>query len=413
MIFAEDFDEKKVFLAKRNTFCCQSAFFLLFFHYFCCENQSIRLMRKEITFDRFVRILGASLFLVLLYFLLRRLSSVLIPFFVAWIVAYMLYPIVCFFQYKCKLRSRVLSIIATLISILAVLAMVAWLVVPPVIDEFHRLQDIVVNYIKTGSTTSHLPQFIEEYVKPYLDIDKLCDYLTFDDIRDFLNERVPQLLSFVSGSLNALVGFIASLVAILYLFFILLDYEKMSSGFINFVPKKHRKFVEGMIHDVKSGMNAYFRGQSLIALCVGILFSIGFVLIDFPLAIPLGLFIGFLNLVPYLQVVGFVPAIIFALLKAHDTGQNFWGIIALVFLVFVVVQTIQDLYLTPKIMGKAMGLNAAVILLSLSVWGTLLGFVGLIIALPLTTLLISYYKRYVLQGESILDDNENNVELIV
>ena len=370
-------------------------------------------MRKEITFDRFVRILGTLLVLVLLYLLLRRLSSVLIPFFVAWIVAYMLYPIVCFFQYKCKLKYRVLAIVATLVSLIGVLAMVCWLVVPPVIEEFHRLEDIVVHYLKSNSATGQFPQFIEEYVKPYLDIDNLRDYLTFDDIRDFLNERVPQLLSFVSGSLNALIGFIASLIAILYLFFILLDYEKLSSGFINFVPRKHRKFVSGMITDVKNGMNAYFRGQSLIALCVGILFSIGFVIIDFPLAIPLGLFIGFLNLVPYLQVVGFIPAIIFALLKAHDTGENFWGIIALAALVFVIVQTIQDLYLTPKIMGKAMGLNAAVILLSLSVWGTLLGFVGLIIALPLTTLLISYYKRFVLQGEPIVDEKENDVELIV
>jgi predicted PurR-regulated permease PerM len=63
--------------------------------------------------------------------------------------------------------------------------------------------------------------------------------------------------------------------------------------------------------------------------------------------------------------------------------------------VYVIVQVIQDFVLTPKIMGKAMGLNPAIILLSISVWGSLLGFIGLIIALPLTTLLISYYNRYI------------------
>ena len=65
-------------------------------------------------------------------------------------------------------------------------------------------------------------------------------------------------------------------------------------------------------------------------------------------------------------------------------------------IVYGVVQSIQDLYLVPKIMGKAMGLNPAIILLSLSIWGTLLGFMGLIIALPMTTLLLSYYNRYVI-----------------
>ena len=103
-----------------------------------------------------------------------------------------------------------------------------------------------------------------------------------------------------------------------------------------------------------------------------------------------------LNLVPYLQVVGFIPTIILAILKSHDTGTNFWSIILAAIIVFCVVQAIQDWVLTPRIMGKVTGLNPAVILLALSIWGSLLGFIGLIIALPLTTLIFSYYKRYVL-----------------
>ena len=153
-------------------------------------------------------------------------------------------------------------------------------------------------------------------------------------------------------------------------------------------------------HDVKNGMNAYFRGQSLIALLVGILFSIGFLIIDFPMAIGLGLFIGLLNLIPYLQLVGFIPTIILALVKAADTGQSFWLILLCALAVFAVVQTIQDVILTPRIMGHVTGLNPAIILLSLSIWGSLLGIIGLIIALPLTTLLISYYRRFILKETS-------------
>ena len=159
---------------------------------------------------------------------------------------------------------------------------------------------------------------------------------------------------------------------------------------------------------MEKGMNNYFRGQALIALCVGILFSIGFLIIDFPLAIPLGLFIGALSFVPYLHALGLVPAVILSLFKAAETGQNFWIVLITCLAVFLIVQIIQDLVLTPKIMGDAVGLPPFLILLSLSVWGFMLGIIGMIIALPLTTIIISYYKRYVSEspGKKTVDSKQ-------
>ena len=141
-----------------------------------------------------------------------------------------------------------------------------------------------------------------------------------------------------------------------------------------------------------------------VAFCVGILFSIGFLIIDFPMAIALGLFIGALNMVPYLQIIGFLPTVLLAILKAADKGQNFWIIIACALAVFAIVQIIQDTFLVPKIMGKITGLNPAIILLSLSIWGSLMGMLGMIIALPLTTLMLSYYQRFIINKEKIKYD---------
>ena len=146
-------------------------------------------------------------------------------------------------------------------------------------------------------------------------------------------------------------------------------------------------------------MNKYFRGQAMVAFCVGVLFSIGFLIIDFPMAVGLGLFIGLLNMVPYLQLIGFVPTILLAIVKAAETGQNFWMIMLMAVVVFAVVQAIQDAILTPKIMGHVTGLNSAIILLSLSIWGSLMGILGMIIALPMTTLLISYYQKYIVKNK--------------
>lgn len=358
---------------------------------------------KEITFDKFIRILFGVFLAVIAYLLLRKLSGVLMPFIVAWLVAYMLNPFVNFIQKKCHIKLRWVAILITFILFVVVVGGICWLIIPAAINEILTLKDIIVKYVNDNN----LPGLFTEYVMPYISsTEDVKEYFSVGDLTTFLETMLPKIFSLISSSISAVFGVVMFLISFIYLFYILMDYEKMTKGYIKYVPQKHRAFVQGLVADVEEGMNSYFRGQSLVALCVGILFSIGFVIIGFPMAIPLGLFIGFLNLVPYLQVLGFVPTVILSLLKSYETGQNFWGILLAALLVFAVVQIIQDGFLVPKIMGNVTGLNGAVILLSLSVWGVLLGFVGLIIALPLTTLLISYYKRYVIGNDA---DNDKSI----
>jgi predicted PurR-regulated permease PerM len=182
---------------------------------------------------------------------------------------------------------------------------------------------------------------------------------------------------------------------LLYLLFIMLDYEKLLVSFRKLVPPRYRQFTFRLVKDVQDSMNHYFRGQALVALCVGILFAIGFSIIGLPMGVVLGLFIGVLNMVPYLQLISLLPTTLLCIVCSVDGNITFWTIWLECMAVYAIVQAIQDFILTPKIMGKYLGLNPAIILLSLSVWGSLLGLVGMIIALPLTTLLIAYYNRYV------------------
>ena len=269
------------------------------------------------------------------------------------------------------------------------------------IQEFLRVKDLLIEYFSTTHTASNVPTTLSEFIRQNVDMHILEQMFSQENILDALKVTVPKLWALVSESINLLFGFFTVFLILLYIVFILLDYESISQGWTHLMPKKYRHTVTGILNDVKDGMNRYFRGQALVALCVGILFSIGFLIIDFPLAIGLGLFIGALNMVPYLQIIGFVPTIMLAILKAADTGDNFWIIIASATAVFIVVQIIQDGYLVPRIMGKITGLNPAIILLSLSVWGSLMGMLGMIIALPLTTLMLSYYQRYIINQENI------------
>ncbi len=364
------------------------------------------MLEKEITFDRFVRGLLVLLGIVLAIMATSYLSKVLVPFFVAWFLAYLLFPVVNFFQKKLHLRYRIIAIIATLVLLGGIIYGLVAVSMPSVQHEVQQFKEVIERFVQKGTTDNKsIPQQVENFIVENAHKLQLDNYVNQENIVNGIKEIAPKVWNVIYKTANIVLTIIGSLIALLYFFFILVDYEKLYDGLVRAIPNKQRGFVTSLLSDLSKGMNSYFRGQALISLCVGILFCIGFMIIGLPLAIPLGITIGILSLVPYLHALGLIPAILLSLMKAADTGQNFWLVLAVTLLVFLVVQAIQDLILTPKIMGKAMSLPPFLILLALSVWGYLLGIIGMIIALPMTTLIISYYKRYVVKEVSTKEDN--------
>ena len=292
------------------------------------------MFEKEITFDRFIRGVMAITGLGLTIYVINLLSAVLLPFFIAWFLAYMIYPTVKFFQYKLHLHNRALCIAITLLLILAAITGFFYLIIPPAISEFMRFRNLIADYIKEPDNFP-IARSIEEFLRQNIDQNAFVKLLHENNMVEALREAVNQLWNLLSQTFNIIIALLGFCVILLYLFFILMDYEKLSVGWIKLVPKRSRRFASALVDDVQHGMNSYIRGQSLVAFLVGILFSIGFLIIDFPLAI--GLFIGVLNLIPYMQAIGLIPTVLLALLKAHETGGNFWLILLSAGIVFVVV----------------------------------------------------------------------------
>lgn len=352
---------------------------------------SPQLPPRPFTFDRVVRLIIGVAAVAVAVWLLGLLKAVLLPFLVAWLIAYMLEPFVQYNKRLLGVRKRWLPITMTLFECCLVLAAISVFVVPSILSEMHQLADFVRKYSETGSDVPFIPVALHDYIRAKIDFDAVSSHLTRQDIKTILDAAG----SFIAGGYNFVLELFSWFLVILYVVFIMLDYERLLEGFKRLVPPKYRKATFRIADDIKNSMNHYFRGQALVAFIVGILFCIGFLIIGLPLAVVLGLFIGLLNMVPYLQLISLVPTTIICLVYSVGIGASFWSVWLSAMAVYIVVQCIQDLFLTPKIMGKAMGLNPAIILLSLSVWGTLLGFIGLIIALPLTTLLLSYYDMYI------------------
>jgi Predicted permease len=372
------------------------------------------MLEKKITFDSFIRFIFGLAIVVGIIYLFDKLSAVLLPFFIAWLIAYFMYPIVRFFQYKLRLRSRILSIICALLTVAGVITGLSLLLIPPMIDELSKANNLIMTYISNGAGINVFPKIITNFINDNLDVKELSKIFSEENIANLTKNALPKLWTLLSESLDILFSVIASFIILLYTVFILLDYETIADGWIELIPNKYRNFTSNVANDLKNGMNRYFRGQAFVALCVAILSSIGFLIINFPLAIGLGLLVGILTLIPYMKVIALFPAFILGLLKVADTGESIWVVLGSVLLVFVIVQAIEDSFIVPKVMGRITGLNPAIILLSLSIWGSLLGILGMIIALPTTSLIISYYKRYVIHHEKIIstESSDNQKETI-
>jgi predicted PurR-regulated permease PerM len=352
---------------------------------------------KPYTFDKVVRMLIAGLVITGLILLVRYLNNVLVPFFIAVLLAYLIDPLVCFIQKKIRIKHRGLSVILALLFLTLLISLVLWWLIPQFVNEMHKMAQLIKTYLRNTSYHDILPPQVDQWLREMLASQDLQKILNTPDITKTLKDLSKPVLQVFSGSLDILFGTLGFLIVLLYLIFILIDYPKMESSWPKLIPSKYRSLAREISEDLKLSMRIYFRNQFLIAMTVGVLMATGFKIINLPMGITLGLLIGVLNIIPYLQVVGFLPAILLALLKSMETGDSFWQILLSVFIVIAAVQIIQETILIPKIMGKAYNMNPAIILLSLSIWGSIMGLLGMLLALPLTTLFISYYRRLVIK----------------
>lgn len=347
---------------------------------------------RPYTFDRVIRLLITLAVVAAILWLLNALKDVLLPFLVACLIAYLFEPFVQFNRQLLHLKGRIVAIFVTLFEAIFLLGMLCYFFVPSIVSEIHSMAALLHNYSTASISIKYLPPELHDMLRKYIDFDLLARKLMEQD----MNTVVDKLTMVVSGGLHMVLAIVGWLIVFLYVIFIMLDYDRLMLGFKLMVPPRYRKITYKVANDIKNSMNHYFRGQALISCCVAVVYCTGFWLAGLPLAVLLGLGTAVLFMIPYCQYISLIPVTLLCLVSSAGGGSDFWTMWWECIATFAAVQVIGDLVLTPRIMGKAMGLNPAIILLSLSVWGSLLGFIGLIIALPLTTLLLSYYEQYVI-----------------
>ena len=321
---------------------------------------------KPYTLDRVIRIGITIAIFYLLFSMMDYLSSVLVPFILSTLIAYLLFPIVRFIETK-VIKSRIFATITTLFLFFGFFIGILALILPIIISQIEKMSRLITNLVN-DNISGNLPDYlssVEDYIINFAQTEEVQELLKLENLEAIAERVLPSIYGVFSGSLSFVFGLVGLTLIVFYIIFILIDYEEITDGWKDFVPASYRDRIVTLLDDLTDGMETYFRAQSIIVLIISALFAIGFSLIGLPLGIVLGIFVGLLNFVPYLQNVGFIPATFLALMYSLETGEGFLTMMGLVLLVFGVVQLIQDAFLTPKIMGDATGLNPAMILLSL------------------------------------------------
>jgi predicted PurR-regulated permease PerM len=323
-------------------------------------------------------------------------SSVIWPIATAGILALILRPVVTLFQQRLKLRRLSAVVLLYGLFVLAVAGVLfafAPAVISQVIDFIAYLPKLWAGILTWGE--SHFPEWLA-VARQHLEnpaIKGALDTVT-QQAQDFVAQLAPSLKQ-AGASIFGFFGFVASLAIIpVYLFFFLLsgtdDPVKKLPEHLTFLNPEHRNDVMFLLREFLGIIVAFFRGQILIGLIMGVLLAIGFTIGGLRFGLALGLLVGLLNIVPYLgSILGLSVVIPLALLQP-DGGI---GLVGLCLGVFVAVQLIEGWLLTPRIMGQQTGLHPVAIIFAIFFWGHAFGGVlGMLLAVPLTAFFVTVWR---------------------
>lgn len=347
--------------------------------------------------------------------LLYYLRGVLTPFVGAFLIAYVVNPIVDSIEERFRLlfrklkfrklqksAPRVAATVVTLILMAAAITLACLLFVPQISSECSRFGALVKDFLADSVWIQKFLDMIPSDWRGELHnftagaqfLESLQDISFWETVQSMLAKLLPGAMGVLSGTASVVFTIVSIVFIAMYTTFLMLDMPKISRRLRTLIPlDPHDK--PDLLRKTNLLMKAYFRSQSLVALLVGILYAIAFGVIGFPMGIVFGLFIGVLNMVPYLQVASMPIAFFLGIIYSFDTGLPFWEVILIIAGIYLAIQIIEDMFIIPKIVGTEMNLPPVLILLSISVWGKLLGFIGLVCAIPFTCIVIAIFQEYV------------------
>ena len=384
-------------------------------------------MLRTVLDNPWVRAVAVVLGLIGLFFLVRLLSPVLVPLLMAFLVAYLLDPVVDFFEKRKIARGTTIAALAILGII--ILVSIPLLVIPGIVREAHSLatsspsgessagDGVFQEWLVRGVKVVHLDDLVrnlewEEEGRDTLSIlaEKTGEWVSenasgllktyagqFASVGQQAGNTVAQLLASLGRGIVSVIVFFANFALFAFVAgYLLRDFDGIVAGCKKLVPPRYRSKTFDIVGRIDLQLRCFLRGQFIVCLCLGGMYAIGFLIAGTPFALLVALFGMVASFVPYVGVLLVSVTALFLTLLEHQLDWHLLAALATV----VLAQALEGNVLTPRIVGNQVGLNPVWVILAVLVFGNFLGFVGLLLAVPIAAALkvlvvegVAYYKR--------------------
>ncbi len=339
---------------------------------------------RSSAFVRRLMVLSAILFVVWFF---NSISGLLAPFIIAFLVAYILNPLVI--RLGRHGWPRWLSSLLLVLSSIAIVVTVLLFVVPAAVRQFESIINGVALLTQSASefvTQGRLFEFLGRFG------------ISVDEARRFIAEQVtPRLEGFLRTLFEGIFGFVSGVSSLAFqlinaiiipflIFYILKDFPEVTGRFTGFIPAGQRERITELLEKVDRILGKYFRGAVIVAAIQGTLSGIVLWIIGVDYALILGIMTGILNFIPY---VGLITSLVVASIVALFSGDPVLAKVVGVIILYLSQKVLEATVLGPKIIGAEVGLHPVLLILCLMVFGYFLGFVGLLIAVPTTALIVA------------------------
>jgi len=323
---------------------------------------------------------------VLAGLVLSLLAPVLMPFLLAAVLAYVLHPLVE--RMHARRVPRWLGAGLAITLVMLVMAAVVLLIVPVITQQVPLLREQVPKLLEQINTWL-LPLAARFGIDLQIDVTLVREWL-----RSLISGHESELIEGLLSSLRIGGSALAAVIGNLFLmpivaFYLLLDWSRLVERTKNLIPPRWRPSVQSFLDETDEVLGQYLRGQLLVMGILAVGYTVALALVGLKLALPIGVFTGLAVFVPYL---GFGLGLVLALLAALLQFQTLLGV-ALVGGVYLVGQVVESMYLTPRLLGERIGLHPIAVIFALLAFGHLFGFVGVLIALPASAVLLVAIRR--------------------
>lgn len=323
---------------------------------------------------------------ILLWVIRKNIMEVIGPFVVSLVIAYLLDPLVSFFERR-KV-SRTLSIIIMFVLILAIVSGIFASFIPKLVSEIGEFVEAFPSIVRSISN------FIEDLQKGTLpfNMDEIPSFINLEKELSNLSQKIIAAVGSITSSIISGTGKLLDLIMIpIITFYYLKDKDDAIHILTSIIPNKYKSKVKSMGADISKVLGGFIRGQLIVATFVGLLTGIGCVLIGLPYSLTIGVVAGFTNVIPYFGpwLGGILPV---SLALIVDPVKVIWVIVLI-----LIVQQVESNFLSPQIMSQSVGLHPLVVMFSVLLFGNIFGLIGMIIGVPIMgtiKVLVGYIREY-------------------